>query len=392
MKYLLIDGNNLGCRCAFANQNLRTTTNFSTSVHFGFFQSLLTLKKKFSDRQFLIAWDSKSKRRMQESIKAKESGLVPEAYKENRSKKEQPQAMKDFLEQSPVLKRALEYTGIPQVCYEGYEADDVIASYAFALGSNSDNDVLILTSDADYNQLLTNNVSIYDGMKMLLKTKDTFIAENSITPEQFVDVGALMGDDSDNIFGVPGCGDTKAFAKIREFGTYNGVIDDANKKMEIFRSKYPDLNTLSDGEIKFKELSEAKTEKGTIKWKGISYSMPYTGVAYAFENGEKIKIQKLDLMIAMFAARIALAYSLKKMDMVKEALAEPIQSKADGEKLEEYMRFFEMSSFLQEIYVFDPKYVSKDVGAFVPVEGKKDGLFFNEKDLLDNNNQWDLPF
>ena len=70
MKYLLIDGNNLACRHAFSNESLKSSEGLPTSVHFGFFSSLLSLKSKFKDAQFLISWDGHSKRRIQESEEA----------------------------------------------------------------------------------------------------------------------------------------------------------------------------------------------------------------------------------------------------------------------------------------------------------------------------------
>ena len=110
MKYLLIDGNNLAVRASFANSELKNQDGIPTGAHFGVFQSLITLKKRFKEYQFLMVWDGKSKRRVEEAKKGVERGAVPSGYKENRPKgEEMPKPLLDFYSQSPP---ALLYYGL----------------------------------------------------------------------------------------------------------------------------------------------------------------------------------------------------------------------------------------------------------------------------------------
>ena len=115
MKYLLIDGNNLAIRSAFANEELSAQSGIPTGVHYGMFQSLIYLREKFPEHKMLVVWDGKSKRRMDESTEAVENGLIKSVYKANRKKDEPPQPLLDFYEQAPFLKRGIEQTGIPQI-------------------------------------------------------------------------------------------------------------------------------------------------------------------------------------------------------------------------------------------------------------------------------------
>jgi len=110
MKYLLIDGNNLAIRSAFANEELSNQDGIPTGVHYGVFNSLMLLKEKFPYHQFLVVWDGKSKRRMEESQEGVKQGLIKSAYKENRKTKEgeeTPKPLLDFYSQAPYLKRGI---------------------------------------------------------------------------------------------------------------------------------------------------------------------------------------------------------------------------------------------------------------------------------------------
>ena len=350
MKYLLIDANNLAVRCAFANAELKTTSGLPSGVHFGMFNSLIALKKKYFDYQFLMVWDSKSKRRMDESIAAVAQKIIPELYKANRKKDEQPQPLKDFYTQSNTLRRALGATGIPQIMIDGYEADDVIASYCTIL--KKDNDVVVVTSDKDYYQLLDKNVVLYDGMKMTDTTMEKFIQDTGIQPQQHIDVGALMGDDGDNIFGVPGWGEKTAIKEIQKFGSWQKLLAAYADQYGALRNKYGDLlDANSELYPAFTALKEAKSEKGKLIYPEVDSVMPWAGVLLAMHRGD-IKMPKTAIMALMFQDRIKVAYSLKKMDSEIPNLPAIHQEPADLSKLEEYFNYFEIKSLLENIQIF----------------------------------------
>lgn len=356
MKYLLIDGNNLACRCVFANEALTNSDGIPTGAHYGFFQSLISTKVKFSDYQMLVVWDGKSKRRMEESAIGVQDGIIPELYKANRKKDAMPKPLVDFYEQAPFLQKGIGQTGIPQIRLKDYEADDVIASYCNIL--KSDNEIVCLTSDGDYYQLLDKNVALYDGMKQKKTTKESFEAEFGIGVNQFIDVGAFMGDTGDNIFGVDGWGIKTAIKEVKKYGSYAKVIEAYEKEYGDLRKKHIDLHErlLTDvAKEQFKKLAEQKSnpekENSRLKYPGIYWGIPYSGVALAFEEGD-IKMPKSTLMALMFKDRVKLAYSLKKMDIVSE-LPEIIQGEFNRKNLMEYFEYYDIETLKDGIDVLE---------------------------------------
>lgn len=353
----MIDGNNLAIRSAFANENLRNSENIPTGVHFGFFQSLINLKKSYPNYQFLICWDGKSKRRMIESESAVKNGLIKSAYKENRKKKDQPQPILDFYKQAPYLQKGIAQTGIPQIRLDEFETDDVIASYCKKL---SGDEIIAVTSDADYYQILTDNVSVFDGMKQQLHTRQSFMDEYKIEPYQHVDVGALMGDDGDNIFGVPGIGDKTAIKEIKKYGTWQKVLDAYKTKFSDARKSFPDLKDpllIKDGydpKQVFEDMKNKKSEKGKFIYPEINFNMPYTGVLSAFDKETlKVKASKTEIMALMFEERIRLAYSLKKMDEDIPNLPEINKLPFNKDRVLEYFKYYDINTLDESIYLFE---------------------------------------
>lgn len=354
MKYLLIDGNNLAIRSAFANAELKNTDGIPTGVHYGVMTSLIGLKEKFPDYQFLISWDSKSKRRMDESLKGVSDKLIKSAYKENRVKDEQPKALLDFYEQADFLKRGIEQLGIPQIKMNGFETDDVIATYARIFSKNGD-EVVCMTSDEDYLQLLDKNITIWDGMKQKTTTLESFEAEYGIKPDQYVDVGALMGDSGDNIFGIPGWGIKTSLEAIKKYGSYKKMYEELHSIYDPLREKYPDVK----GEEFTSKFSTYVTEKGNSRYSEVTDLNPYTGVIVAFEEKtwkpptKEIKSGfKSSIMALAFEKRVHLAYSLKAMDFI-DSLPSITPTKFDINKLNEYLDYYEIVSIKDRVEIFE---------------------------------------
>jgi len=343
MNYLLIDGNNLAIRSAFANDYMTNSAGVASGAHYGFFNSLLNLKKKFPDHQMLVAWDSSSKRRKEESRKATEQGLIKEGYKENRKKGEMPKPLVDWFETGHHLKNALNKTGIPQITVPGFEADDVIATYCENLKEG--NEIIVVTSDKDFYQLLDESVIVWDGMKEDYITKKTFEEEYGITPLQHVHVGALMGDTSDNIFGVPGWGEKTAIAAIKEKGSWEALIDELEKQFANEEEVYSALT-----KEEFDELSKKETPKGKLVYPEIYEGQPHIGLLKGFDN-KKIKMPKKDMMLLLFKDRVKLAFSLKEMDKDISDLPEirSLDDDKDKAKLLEYFAYYDIVSLVERI-------------------------------------------
>jgi len=345
-KILLIDGSNMAVRASFANSELKNSDGVFTGCHFGTFNILITLKRKYPDYDFLILWDSRSARRLKESTDAVSQGIIPEVYKANRKKDELPLPLKNFYEQSDFLKRGIAQTGIPQIMVNGFEGDDVIASYVSKY--KNDAAIVINSSDKDFLQLLDENVILFDGMKMSETTYDIFKNEWGISQDQYIDVCALMGDTSDNIFGVPTIGEKTALKVIKKYGSWEKVIEAYKKKYEKSRKDYPDLNTITDGRTKFDYLANKKSEKGRFVYPEISFDMPYTGVLLAFDQNQIDGI-KTEMMSLLFEKRVFVAYSLKKMDSDIENLPEIVPMKSNKERLLEYFDYYDIETLKDAI-------------------------------------------
>lgn len=348
MKYLLIDGNNLAIRSAFANAELRNADGVSTSVHYGVFQSLINLKTKYPDYQVLIVWDGKSKRRKEEAQAGIDQGLIRSGYKANRVKDEQPQPLLDFYEQAPFLKKGIEQAGIPQMRLLDFEADDLIASFCKKL--RDENEIVVVTSDKDYYQILHDNVIIFDGMKLKEINRKDWEEKYGIKPPQHIDCGALGGDTGDNIFGVPGWGEKTSLKAIQKHQTWENVLKSLHVKFDSLREEYPDVT----GD-EFKELESIETKSGKQKYPEIKEDFSFTGVALAFENKKwKPKADmksglKNNLLALMFEDRVKLAYSLKKMDDEIADLPEIKSTEFNEEKVVEYFNYYNIESLMDSI-------------------------------------------
>lgn len=369
MKYLLIDGNNLAVRAAFANDGLKSNEGIPTGVHYGVFQSLISLKKRFSDHQFLMVWDGKSARRVIEAKAGVCKGLVPSGYKENRAKGDDlPLPLKEFYEQAPFLQRGIGQTGIPQIRLSQFEADDVIASYAKML--KSDNMVTVVTSDKDYWQILDDNVVIWDGMKMQETTKESWEKEYGFKTDVAIDMGALVGDTGDNIFGIPGWGEKTAIKELQKYGSWENIMKAYHEKYDKLREEFPDIKDWEESKeskdsgidfekVKQEEFFQLRTVKSDpkkptsrLKFPEISFDMPFTGVCYEFNEG-KIKVPKSELMALMFEERVRLAYSLKKMDDDIEDLPEVIQGECNVDRIKEYLEYYDIYTLHDDISIFE---------------------------------------
>lgn len=230
MNLLLIDGNNLAHRVHWTHKNL-SYDGMPVSLLYGFFSSLKSLKKKFPGYLPVIAWDRGYARRKRESEDGVRKGIIPEAYKENRHKldEEIPPDVEIVYEQMEPLKEALKLARVVQVEKDGYEGDDIICTYVKRNSEKGGKNVIV-TSDKDFLQLLDENTEIYDSMKSVHWTRDLFVEQYGFEPYLWVDVGALAGDSSDNIFGVNGVGEKYASKYVKEYGEISSIIDGLEKK------------------------------------------------------------------------------------------------------------------------------------------------------------------
>ena len=148
--------------------------------------------------------------------------IYPE-YKANRS-----EAPEDLIPQFPVIRKATSAFSIPFVELLGYEADDLIASYAEEAQKHNMK-VTIVSSDKDLMQLVSENVSMLDTMKGRVFKKEDVFDKFGVYPEKVIDVQSLAGDSVDNIPGIPGIGIKTAALLINEYGDLDGLFENSEK-------------------------------------------------------------------------------------------------------------------------------------------------------------------
>ncbi|MEQ9121906.1 MAG: 5'-3' exonuclease H3TH domain-containing protein, partial [Alphaproteobacteria bacterium] len=140
------------------------------------------------------------------------------AYKANRDAPPE-----ELVPQFDLVREAARAYGLPAIELAGYEADDLIATYA-RLGRETGAEVTIVSSDKDLMQLVGDGVAMLDPMKMAKIGPEEVVAKFGVPPEKVVDVQALAGDSVDNVPGVPGIGVKTAALLINEYGDLESLL------------------------------------------------------------------------------------------------------------------------------------------------------------------------
>ncbi len=145
------------------------------------------------------------------------SGIYP-AYKANR-----PPAPEDLVPQFPIIRDATRAFNLPCIELEGFEADDIIATYAMR-ARDAGGRVTIISSDKDLMQLVGGGVEMLDPMKNKRIGIEEVEAKFGVGPDRVVDVQALAGDSVDNVPGAPGIGIKTAALLINEYGDLEALL------------------------------------------------------------------------------------------------------------------------------------------------------------------------
>ena len=151
------------------------------------------------------------------SSKTFRSEIYPQ-YKAHR-----PPPPEDLIPQFGLIRQATIAFNLPCIEKEGFEADDLIATYARAAEAEGA-DVTIISSDKDLMQLVTKNVHMYDAMKDKQISIPEVIEKWGVPPEQMIDLQAMMGDATDNVPGIPGIGQKTAAQLLAEFGDLDTLL------------------------------------------------------------------------------------------------------------------------------------------------------------------------
>ena len=210
-RFVIIDGSNMLFRAYYAiPAHLSTSSGQPTNAVFGFVTMLTKLMEKKNPDYAAVVFDPPGG-----SFRKRES----EDYKANRA-----QMPDDLQSQLPLIDRVVESFNLPVLRITDFEADDVIATLAKE-AEEAGGQVLIVSSDKDFSQLLNDKVSMLDGMRDLTYTPELVVKKFGVPPHQFVDFQALCGDKIDNIPGVPGIGKKTASKLLNEYKSLDGILE-----------------------------------------------------------------------------------------------------------------------------------------------------------------------
>lgn len=180
--------------------------------------------------------------------------IYPE-YKANR-----PEPPEDLRPQFPLVRDATRAFNLPCIEMEGYEADDLIATYARQVEADG-GEAVIISSDKDLMQLVSGKVSMFDPMKNKKIGPEEVTEKFGLGPEHVIDIQALAGDSTDNVPGVPGIGVKTAAQLIEEYGDLETLLEKAEEIKQ--KKRRENLIEFADQARISKELVTLKTDVET---------------------------------------------------------------------------------------------------------------------------------
>ena len=211
----LLDGYSVIYRSyfAFIRNPLRNSRGENSSAVFGFIRTMLSIFREYNPKRFAVVLDS-----IDETFRHKQY----EAYKATRDK-----TPDDLHAQIPRIEAILEALQVPKIRSEGYEADDVMATFA-ELCRKEDRGCYVITGDKDLLQLVDGPVKILkpsskSGLQEL--DREGVYEAWQVYPEQILDYLSLVGDSSDNVPGVKGIGAKTAATLLSDFGTLDAIYE-----------------------------------------------------------------------------------------------------------------------------------------------------------------------
>ncbi|MBE9552438.1 MAG: DNA polymerase I, partial [Proteobacteria bacterium] len=205
----LVDGSGFIFRAFHGLPPMTRPDGTPVKAVYGFVTMLMKLLSETDADHIAIIFDAKRKNFRND--------IYPE-YKAHR-----PPPPDELIPQFALIREAVEAFNLPAIQMEGYEADDLIATYAkqaVAVGA----DVTVVSSDKDLMQLVSDKVIMYDAMKNREIDAAGVVEKFGLGPDKVVDIQALAGDSSDNVPGVPGIGVKTAAQLIEEYGDLDAVL------------------------------------------------------------------------------------------------------------------------------------------------------------------------
>ena len=234
--FVIIDGNSLMNRAYYAMQRpMITRDGVYTQGIFGFLNMLNKIMADEEPEYIAVAWDRKTPTFRH---------LEYKEYKAGR-RRMPPELAMEF----PLIKEILSAMNIEQLEIDGFEADDIIGTLAKE-SEEKGLEPLIITGDKDALQLASDKTKVMITRKGItefdLYDRDKMLERYELTPEQFIDLKGLMGDQSDNIPGIPGVGEKTGIKLLKEFGSVSELLSRTDEiKPDKLRQKVEDNAALA---------------------------------------------------------------------------------------------------------------------------------------------------
>lgn len=223
-KIFLIDGSAFLYRAFHAIRSLNTSKGHPTNATFGFARILLKLLRDNTPEYAVVLFDVKGPTFRHQMY---------DQYKANR-----PTMPEELAVQIPDIKRVIAAFNIPIEEKQGFEADDLVGTYA-KLAQEKGFEVVMVTGDKDFMQLVSDHCTLWDPMKDTITDVAKIKKDMGIDPVQFIDILGLAGDSSDNIPGVRGVGPKTAQKLIARFGSIENLyenLDELKKKKKLYEN------------------------------------------------------------------------------------------------------------------------------------------------------------
>ncbi len=206
----LVDGSAFVFRAFYAiRQELTTSGGTPTNAVFGFKNMLQKLMRQEQPDYLAVVFDERGPTFRHEA---------DPTYKANRKRMPDELAV-----QLPLIHRLVEAHNIPKLSLQGYEADDIIGTLSHRLAAEGLN-VVLVSGDKDFCQLVTPHITIYDPMKEQRIGEAEVEERFGVEPARVIEVLGLMGDASDNVPGVPGIGEKTAKKLLATYGTIEELL------------------------------------------------------------------------------------------------------------------------------------------------------------------------
>ena len=210
----LVDGSGYIFRAFYALPPMTRPDGTPVGAVYGFTAMMINLLQENACDNIVVVFDA-TRRNFRNEI-------YPE-YKANRHK-----TPPDLVPQFPLIREACEALNVAWIEKEGYEADDLIATYA-RIAKEKGMRARVISADKDLMQLMDENTSLYNPMKKKDITLEDVEKKFGVSPNKVVEVQALMGDSTDNVPGASGIGPKTAAALIQQFGSIDNMFCHLNE-------------------------------------------------------------------------------------------------------------------------------------------------------------------